>query len=501
MAKKKANKKSQKQSKVSPEKYIKEKGRKLPLAGCYITPSWEESGIAYIIVSRRRPDGNYVVALYLVDTFCLGVKDTSYYVDMSEYELNDILKRVKDKVGSVSMVPYEEVHNIIYGAIEFAEEGGISPHKDFRITEYLLEEDTDDIPLICYNFGQNGKHCLVVNPDRYEMRYENILRDNLGDNFDVILSEDDDEEDYDDEDYGDEEDEDYGDDEDENRKRMFMNLIENFKKTQAEMDRHPVEVYSYKHPEYPASLSVKHQFLVSELYSPEYMNKLPKSLIDKIMALPPDEVAEDLSKMIMFEIGRTYMDIEEGDPEINNSLIIHALSILGSLKSRCALDAVLEVVRQSRKFYEYHLGDYGVEVVPGAIYACGQNDLEAIKQVIVEPGLDSFSRSYAVEALTMIAINQPERKQEIVDIFRWLLRSMVDRLPKQNGCDGLFAGLIMSNVIVLGDESLLPDIKAVFDTDCVDLTVCGDYKSVEKDFGRSNRYNRYKEPDVYNFYK
>ena len=52
------------------------------------------------------------------------------------------------------------VHNWIYGAIAWANEAGISPHKSFSVTQYMLEEDTEDIPLIEYEFGCNGKHRL-----------------------------------------------------------------------------------------------------------------------------------------------------------------------------------------------------------------------------------------------------------------------------------------------------------------------------------------------------
>ena len=55
---------------------------------------------------------------------------------------------------------YEEAHNIIYGAIEYAAEQGRKPHSSFMITKYMLEEDTDDIPLIEYEFGNSFRHNL-----------------------------------------------------------------------------------------------------------------------------------------------------------------------------------------------------------------------------------------------------------------------------------------------------------------------------------------------------
>lgn len=85
---------------------------------------------------------------------------------------------------------YDEAHNRIYGSIAFAEEAGIEPHKDFRLTQYMLEEDTDDIPLIDYVYGRDGKHFLVCNDHAETNRYLPILRQHLGNDFGYIIHND-----------------------------------------------------------------------------------------------------------------------------------------------------------------------------------------------------------------------------------------------------------------------------------------------------------------------
>ncbi len=112
------------------------------------------------MVVREHKSGCYTVGKYLVDTFCLGVKDTDYFFNIPSFEFEDIMESTPFEVIEV---PYNEVHNIIYGAIEYAEDLGIEPHSDFRLTQYILEEDTDEIPLIEYEFGKDGKPFLIVN--------------------------------------------------------------------------------------------------------------------------------------------------------------------------------------------------------------------------------------------------------------------------------------------------------------------------------------------------
>ncbi len=58
---------------------------------------------------------------------------------------------------------YAEIHNLIFGAIEFAEEAGLEPASTFDIAEYMLDDDSDEsIPLMTFDFGRNGKHYVEI---------------------------------------------------------------------------------------------------------------------------------------------------------------------------------------------------------------------------------------------------------------------------------------------------------------------------------------------------
>mgnify|MGYP003305966606 CR=1 FL=1 len=139
MAKKKKN--IQPQQMLSPEQFIKQKARNLPIEVCYISKDIEEVGEGTVIVVRRHPNDKFTLATYLLDIFCLGVKDTFYRLRLDEFEYEEFF----DKYTSMEVkeITYNEAHNWIYGAIAFAEEAGIAPHKDFNVTQYMLEEDIE----------------------------------------------------------------------------------------------------------------------------------------------------------------------------------------------------------------------------------------------------------------------------------------------------------------------------------------------------------------------
>ena len=496
MAKNKKKSKGQQQTKMSPERFMREKVRTLPIGKCYITPDWEESGISQIIISRVRPSGNLSVGIFLVDTFCIGVKDATYYTNRSEVDFEDLIKRYESGPG-LEEISYNEAHNIIYGAIGFAEDGGIQPAKDFKTAGYILEEDTDDIPLIEYEFGKNGKHFLVINSDKREMPYFHQLKKTLGDDFEFVMNcnEDDESDEWDD-------------DVDGLSEGLTVDGIkramDNWKKMMDESNRHPSEIYSYQYPEYSKTLNVKNQFIADELLSIDNCYELPKPIIERILALPHDEAADDISNIVMYEIGRTYKSINDdtiGKPE--NDAILHSLYLLTQLKSEKGLDAVLEIMRQNGNFADYHLGDLAPEVLHPALYACGMNKIQEIETYLNQPGLDSYVRGQAFDALAMIVFLHPERREEIIEVFRKILQSWVTRLPIQEACDGSLAGFLMSNLMDIEAKELIPEIKAVFETDCVDKSISGDLNAVLDEIQNGCRIkdrDKYKFPDIYEQY-
>ncbi len=161
MAKKKAGKVVQM---FTPENYIRQKARTLPMFECLVNNDWEENRLANIIVARQHTNGNITAGMYLVDLNCLGVKDASYWFNISETQYTEILTRARGGMV-LEGIPYALVHNIVFAALEFAEEYGFKPHKDFKsVAQYILEEDTDDIELIEIECGEEGKPAFISGP-------------------------------------------------------------------------------------------------------------------------------------------------------------------------------------------------------------------------------------------------------------------------------------------------------------------------------------------------
>ena len=181
--KKQKKNKSGGQQFLSDKQFVRQRMQTLPIGDCYITSSITENGEGYVVVSRTHTGGRISFACYLVDAWCCGVKDSLFKLRLEDYEFEDFIKHIDGQQCS-----YEEAHNWVYGSIAYAEEAGIAPDKSFLLTKYFLQEDTDDIPLIEFDFGKDGKHCLVAHSRLEASRYLPLLKKNLGEGrFDYIL--------------------------------------------------------------------------------------------------------------------------------------------------------------------------------------------------------------------------------------------------------------------------------------------------------------------------
>ena len=147
---------------LSPENYIRTKSRSLPIFECLINTDWDEAKMASIIIARQHTGGNISFCFYAVDLTCLGVKYSTFMFNITMVDYKATLKEFDSDV-TLTPVDYALVHNIIHAGVEFAEEYEFKPCKDFTsVTQYFLEEDTDDIELIDIECGDDyGQPCYV----------------------------------------------------------------------------------------------------------------------------------------------------------------------------------------------------------------------------------------------------------------------------------------------------------------------------------------------------
>lgn len=449
------------QQALSPEKYIQTKCRNLPVVECLIGENWQEVGMATIVVARRHTNGNYTLGIYLVDTFCLGLKDSVYKFNIKAEEYEEYKELLSVSSGML-VISYNEAHNIIYGAIAYAEELGIQPCKEFSLTQYLLEEDTDEIPLIEYTFGKDGKPCLIVASALEGSRYLPVIEAAIGDDF-----------------------------------RYFIQGNEYVFKD----DDYPIVEYAYVHPEYPQELNLTHQEL-QLLFNEENDIFLNKEDIDALLALPRETLVADLEHIVRFEIGKVNREIDASLMNENYlGALMHALILLAELESEKSLDTVLEVMRQSSDFMDVMFGDTAPDILPYVLYHVGRNQLSVIFEYLKEPWLDTFFRVFVFGMAKGIVQLQPERRDELIGWWRDIMNWFVTQKNNTGIFDGILLGMMIFELEEVKAIELLPEMEQLFDTNKIDLACAGEYDEIVKRIkSDAPSLEPFAEMDIYAWY-
>jgi len=88
----------------SPDEILRGVG-KLPIHECLIADTgWQQHGMAVLYLCRSVFDCRYTCAAYMVDTYCLGLKDTFAKVNLDRDHMLDSRGRVGRKYA---LMPYD----------------------------------------------------------------------------------------------------------------------------------------------------------------------------------------------------------------------------------------------------------------------------------------------------------------------------------------------------------------------------------------------------------
>ena len=457
---------------LSDKEFIKQKIRSLPIGRCFCSCDFESRGIGFVIVSRKHQNGKTSLAVFLLDTFCLGVKDTYYKLRLDDYEFDDF---IADLPSSVEPCSYELAHNWVYEAEQFASEVGLDPHKDFAITKYFLEEDTDDIPIIDLPLGKDGEYFLVAKDRLEASKYLPTLREYLEDDLKyIIIDEDDDDDGFYDDDF-------YDDDESlDGAEGILRDMIKDIHTSKMFRYYGPDTEYTYKHPEYPGSYELHSTDDLFGLlrFDPDNSRDVRK-WIDKMLSLPHDLLRHDLESILWFVMGRDCdksLDDFDVYPDDEGYILINCVTLLAEVGSGdSSLDVILEIMRQNDSFTEFYFADISAEIIGYAILKLGKNHLDKLMSFAKEEGLLHYNKIDVISAVKYFAIYDMLPRENVIEWYRELLKFATSTLPKTQFIDSCTAGFIASSVLDLQAHELINEVSDMFETGLVDEGVCGDF--------------------------
>lgn len=137
----------------SPYQRIAERGE---IKACYMTRDWREHGMGSIYCLRTQPGGGYALASFLIDFWCLGLKDAWGRLDLAMEEFRDLCTRSKEGGNVLVRIEPERARQVLGAAIRFARDNDFRlPARYERWTALVGEVNSQDADVS--DFGKDGK--------------------------------------------------------------------------------------------------------------------------------------------------------------------------------------------------------------------------------------------------------------------------------------------------------------------------------------------------------
>ena len=141
--------------------------------------SSDAQGLVSVLIAREHRQANVSVCGYLVDVFCLGLKDALGPRAMTAAEYPEFASRYFQSFADAPIrVPIELAQALVIGAVEYARALGFEPHRDFERARPHLGDWNSPSPIV---FGDRGRPHYISGPHDDPMRVIATLRRTVGD--------------------------------------------------------------------------------------------------------------------------------------------------------------------------------------------------------------------------------------------------------------------------------------------------------------------------------
>ncbi|MDM8517512.1 hypothetical protein QUF76_15050 [Desulfobacterales bacterium HSG16] len=190
LAKKKAKRKSSASRKnLTGDRSSISIAQKAPVHECFLGSNTFEIGIGLTMVSKKMPNMSIAAAIFLLDVYCLGVKDCylkvfsrlDYAKFMDEFHRKDRFEAIHPSC----------TRKLVEQAVDYAKNIGIDPCNEYKSTKKIFGDINPEVCPREFTFGQNGKPFYVAgpndSPDFSNKIMKKLLKNCGEDNFHYLI--------------------------------------------------------------------------------------------------------------------------------------------------------------------------------------------------------------------------------------------------------------------------------------------------------------------------
>ena len=146
---------------------------KAPIHECWMSDAIFESGMGPVVISRRLVNGDIAWGVFLLDVYCLGVKNCFLSIK-PEFEYDAFYEKCESQYN-IEKIHQTCARKIIDGAVEYANSLGFKPHKDYKRDKLIMGDSDTSLCPSSYEYGKDGKPFYISGPDENRARQRSIM--------------------------------------------------------------------------------------------------------------------------------------------------------------------------------------------------------------------------------------------------------------------------------------------------------------------------------------
>jgi hypothetical protein len=136
-----------------------------------------ELGKGHVVIARYKSGGRVEAGVFLMDTYCLGVKDAFF----RQFSADEFVKFLEDIFSGYSDIPPLERsgawgRKLVEDAVEYANRLGLAPHPDYKKGAKVMGGINPKDCSERFVFGNDGKPLYIAGPYDSEAKRSAIMR-------------------------------------------------------------------------------------------------------------------------------------------------------------------------------------------------------------------------------------------------------------------------------------------------------------------------------------
>jgi hypothetical protein len=144
-----------------------------PIHECLVPANLFEQGIGNLVFSRSLPGGRMALAMFLLDVFCLGVKDTFFAV-VGRHEYDTRLRSWRER-ESLQPIDPAGLRKLVEGGVAYARELGFNPSPDYVVVHKIFGDVEAAACPTHFEYGHAGKPFYISGPHETPTQVRTIV--------------------------------------------------------------------------------------------------------------------------------------------------------------------------------------------------------------------------------------------------------------------------------------------------------------------------------------